>query len=164
MGKICLRIKSDNNMFLINIKNPKKLKKSGLMSDFPNITRERRKRNLEHSNLEDIIMDEQEARGMPITQKTIKPDPNTIGFSKGEGHREFNLPTGKTLHGNFYRDIALVQFCNLRNQSDENDIGHRAHTPFIPKILKPVSDYEFLKIMGQRPNAEFWKGVDFIQT
>ena len=36
--------------------------------------------------------------------------------------------------------------------------------PFTPKIYKPVSENEFLKIMSRRPNDDFWKKVEFIQT
>ena len=36
-------------------------------------------------------------------------DENGINFSKSDAYQEFNLPPGKTLHGNYYRDLVLVR-------------------------------------------------------
>ena len=163
-GKINLRIKSDHENFLIPIRNPKKLKITEIRSQFPTITRERRKRNTENNEIEDIIMDEQESRGIPSTIKTIKVDQTSISFSKGDAYKEFNLPQGKTLHGNFYRDIAIVQFYNENAGDNNSEAEGENKLPYTPKIYKPVSENEFLKIMSRRPNDEYWKGVEFIQT
>lgn len=162
-GKTCLRIKSDSNNFLIALRSQKALKKTELRAQFPNITRERRKKDREQDELEDLNSDEQEAKGAQNAMKTIKPDPSSISFDKGEAYKEFNMPQGKTLHGNFYRDIAIVQFYNEPSEED-SEVAKVNNVPFISKVVKPVSENEFLKIMSRRPNDDYWKKIEFIQT
>lgn len=163
-GKLVLRVKSDNNNFLICYRNPKRLKKTEIRSQFPTITRERRKRNLDNSEIEDIILDEQVVKGTQGRIKITKHDQSSIDFNKGEAYKEFNLPSGKTLHGNYYRDIAIVQFYS--KDYVEGDGVDLANEPPVntKRHLKPMSENEFLKVMSRRPNDEYWKGIEYIQT
>ncbi|CAI2362192.1 unnamed protein product [Moneuplotes crassus] len=161
-GKIVLRVKSDANDFLHPIRNPKKLKTTEIRSNFPTITRERRKRNQVGSTLDMMEEEEEESRAVTSTIKTNKIDVSSISFSKGEAYKEFNLPQGKTLHGNFYRDIAIIQYYN--QEGAYNNIQKEEKQPFISKIYKPVSENEFLRVMTRRPNDDYWKKIEFIQT
>lgn len=139
-GKTHLRVKTDNENFLVEVKNLKKMKKTEIRSQFPTITRERRKRNLDQADIEDIIMDEQEV------------------------YKEFGLPAGKTLHGNYYRDIAIAQLYT-KNYVPSEEVNMANEQPVnLQKLTKPLSENEFLKLMSRRPNDEYWKKVEFIQT
>lgn len=92
-------------------KNTRKQRKFGVRS--VNVTREGKRKNQEHDDLEIVIKGEKEARALPNKkEKEFKPDQSAISFSKGEAYREFDLPQGKNLHINFCHDIAISPVIN----------------------------------------------------
>jgi hypothetical protein len=185
-GKTHLHAKSDSNGFLIQVKDPKKMKKTELRSLFPTITRERRNKNLDQAELEEIIdcieeigfanenkksfkiqsieAEMKNANSQNKFQKATKLELETINFDKGEAYKDFNLPVGKTLHGSYYRDIVLVQFYTKDDNENEEAIFNSEKPSDKAKILRPLSENEFLKMMSRRPNDDYWRKVEFIQT
>ena len=169
-GKVCLRIKTDNKGFLIKLNNPQKLKKTDIRSEFPTVVRDRRKRHIVGDDIEHILSEEQIIRtsGGSITAVPQEHrEESFIDFNKGDAFKEFNLPPGKTLHGNYYRDLVVISFNpnayhfkevhqQITLENEDNTINN--------KNIRPFNEVEFLKIMAKRTNDEYWKTINFIQT
>ena len=75
--------------------------------------RDRRKRHIVGDDIEHILSEEQIIRtsGGSITAVPQEHrEESFIDFNKGDAFKEFNLPPGKTLHGNYYRDLVVISF------------------------------------------------------
>ena len=164
-GKIVLRVKSDHNNFLTGFKNAKLLKHTEIRSQFPTIVRERRKRNLNlNDTIEDVLEEEVDNTNMSLSIKKLTNDPNksSINFSKGDIYKEFSLSSGKTLHGHYYRDMAIIVYNPKPTKAkitleNEECLLEKKH-------IKIMNEYHFLKLLEMRPNDERWKRINFIQT
>ena len=168
-GKVVLRVKTDNNGFLVNFKNPKRLKKTDIRSQFPTIVRERRRRNLNSSDIEDILLEEQDLISSASNLNTIaqeSKEESSINFNKGDAFKDINLAQNKLLQGNYYRDIVIVQFNSKAypEQVEEKATLDNEDNLVINKYLRPMNEFCFLEMMETRPNSESWKKIDMIQT
>lgn len=161
-GKFVLRVKTDHNNFLVSFHNPKRLKHTDIRSQFPIIVRERRKRNLHGTDLNDVFDSEAEnddsAKNSHLKAIENNPDKSMITFDKAEEFKEFVLPSGKTIHGNYYRDLAIVRFnFEVHEPLDEN--GKETDSIGDWKHIKVINEYSFLKMFEMRPHDEKWKKI-----
>lgn len=86
-------------------------------------------------------------------------------MTKGE-IKDYNILPNKALQGNYYRDMVIVQFNSsaFPDYEEEKTTLENEDKVITNKYIRPMNEFDFLKMMAKRPNDEFWKKMDMIQT